>query len=809
MNWKIFTAAFISVLFVSFPENGITCGATEDPHDYFTSFFSRSVGNSTAYRPFYYSALLKFYDDADWEVDSTHLYDHDKIIEEWKQYTSTPSTADAVQVIYKSDEEDLKKLLSVVQNNNGLPKAFLKNQFAQHLLKEKKTDAVAYLQFAKKIEGVTNFSAWDENKKNDSAQLNKYIAEANAQLSKTNDAFLKNKYAFQRCKVAFYNNRSADCIKWYDEYFTPSNNSVVNQLALAYKAGSLFRLKRNKESAYYFSKAFALSDHNKRQNFLGFLWATDFCDPKYENEYTAFCKTSQEKANMKGMFSMFGVSYKLREMQDIYEMDASSPLLPLVAVREINKLEEQYFTPLLSKEKGGKALYVTWDFEDEKTKRNQKDQLLKTITFFEKLFTDQNVNHRALYAAGAAYLHFINKNYTEANRLISAAKSIKKDDKINDQLQLINLLVLANERKTLDATHEAEILPSIKWLAGKADRDVEYRLFARNFFSEILAQKYEQQGDSYRAALAYGLADLGFLKPIDDYYYSSYPTAIEYLHNEMNSEQLLKLFNLMSASTVTEAEKYFITHASFKRDDVIDVLGTSFLRDRNYTKAIEWFRKASRVDTLATSVYNYKTDKEKFVNYDPFFDYLNDWQRYDKTLPKAYTKLSLAEKLLDMEKKIPVTKSAEEKSKLYYQLASALYNMSYYGNSWSVLAYDRSGSDWNHGNYKLPWEKEYYGVYKAGEYYQKAYELTGNKEFKAACLFMVAKCTQRQVVMPGYDYNNYDLYENNMTAFEKKFMDNPLFSKFKSEFGSTKYYQYVYNRCSYLRDFIVRNRSKK
>ena len=128
--------------------------------------------------------------------------------------------------------------------------------------------------------------------------------------------------------------------------------------------------------------------------------------------------------------------------------------------------------------------------------------------------------------------------------------------------------------------------------------------------------------------------------------------------------------------------------------------------------------------------------------------------------------------------------------------------MSFYGNSWNAVAYHRSTADWNEGLYKLPWEKEYFGVYEARNFYQKAYDLATDKEFKAACLFMVAKCAQKQIPRPAYDYNNYEQYEKAEAVFFQKFKNNPLFAKFKSEFGTTKFYQYTYNRCSYLRDYV-------
>src|SRR4051794_9351010 len=104
MNWKVFTIACVSVAATLFPENGITCGPAEDPHDYFTSFFSNKTGTEPAYRPFYYTALLDFYDDEDdWSNggDSTAFINND-IAEEWKDYGKASSLKDAVQLVYQT-----------------------------------------------------------------------------------------------------------------------------------------------------------------------------------------------------------------------------------------------------------------------------------------------------------------------------------------------------------------------------------------------------------------------------------------------------------------------------------------------------------------------------------------------------------------------------------------------------------------------------------------------------------------------------------------------------------------------------------
>lgn len=798
-NWKTYTTVFASLMALAIPQNGFTCADVENPYDYFTSFFSRTNNNDEqVYRPFYYTSLLTFYDDGDFNTDST-TYEQDPIITDWSKYCKNVSANDVVSLVYKSSVADLKAVSENATAHKPLPAKLQNNAMVQWLVKENNLTALNYLLFAKKTEQFSTQGTWDEPKKVDSLLLNKYIAQANESVAKVSDPFIRDRYAFQQCKIAFYNHRYTDCIKWCDTYFKPDLATALNHTSLSYKAGSLYRLGRKKEAAYTFSKAFSLSDWNKKQVFEGFLWSTDNCNPSFESDYLTVCKTDKEKANLLGMFLLYGTTFRPDVLDKIYSLDPSSPLLSLLITREINKIEEQYLSPQLNKN----AMLYTTHADESKDRSKEKQQILKTLSIVEKMASDKNNANGAFYQTASAYLYFITNNYSKAKSLLKEAKKGTVSSKLNDQIQMINLLITANEGKTLDNTTENQILTSMAWITEKAKNDQEYEVFFRNFFNNVLGSKYEQQGDKYKAALAYGVADERFL--VDDYQAGS-GTGISYVRDDLSTEQLLKLYELMGNKNRSGFEDYMITHTSFKRDDVIDVIGTSYLRDHKYSNAIEWLKKMNKPTLLTVDNYNYQTGKETTINPDPFFDYLNDWQRYTKTVAKPFTKLSLAEKLVELQSKIDTAKSTEAKSKLYYQYGNALYNMSYYGNMWAAIAYDRSGSDWNNGNYKLNWQKEYYGVYEARNMYQKAYELTSNKEFKGACMFMVIKCAQRQIPMPKYNYDNSQESDRKDSIFRHKFMNGELFPAFAKEFGDTKFFKYTYNRCSYLRDFMARRK---
>jgi hypothetical protein len=782
MNWKVFIIASVSFALSLFPQNIFGC-SEPDLVDYYTTFFSKGASNTPEYKPFYYTSMLRFYEDQEWyEEEAQKSYDDDRLIQEWASFCKTP-IADAAEFIYKTKKSDVDKMLAAKGPLPAtLPDSLRRNAMAQCLASPKHTATLQYLQFAKTVEPYVSEGDWENPVERDSVKMNGFITTADTRYREATDAFLKDKYAFQRCKLAFYNNRYKDCIRWYDEHFTPQNTSAVNAMAHSYKAGSLFRLDRKKEAAYTFSKLFDPAAPTKKQQMLGFLWATDYSNAALEDEYSALAKNDAEKAKLLGMFALHGLDYRLPTIEKVFALDPSLPMLPVLAVREINKVEEQYLTPMLDKDAGEWLYYIR---ESSPDKAKSKKYIADLTRFFEKVAAHKATAQPALYLTGAAYLSYVGEDYSRAKTYIEQAKKHKASARLNDQIQLTQLLVMASDDPKIDAAVEQEILPAMQWLSGKAKADEEYAIFARKFFHQVLASRYEQQGDLPRAALAYG--------------------NIEYAQEKMNTAQLLTLYQLYGKSDATSFEKFMLNNAGFKRDEVVDVIGTSYLRDRRFDLAIEWLKKAGKQTELVETQYNYSTDKEITINVDPFFDYLNDWQRFDKKGTKPYTKLSLAEKLLETQKKLDTAKSVEQRAKLNYLLGTAYYNMSYYGNSWQAVAFNRSGSDWNRGDYKTEWEKDYYGVYKAADHYQKAYELTKDKEFKAAAYFMVIKCRQRQITAPNYDdYKEYEEYEKQLVAFEKKFKASPLFPNFVKEFGTTKFYKYTYTRCSYLRDFVVK-----
>ena len=795
MNWKLFITACASVALVSFPQNIIGCGPDADPYDYYTSFFHQNLPDAKNYRPFYYTSYNFLYDE------NEPVKTIDVLSKEWSAYCGTPVTQkDAKDFLAWFDSKDINNLYYHLEKNQPLkiPDSVKKNSMTDYFIKNKNFEVLGYILYAKKTEPfVVGGSEYWEAPVRDSVKMDKLIKNGFQLLNVAKEDFIKLRYVYQVLRLAHYSGRYKDVINWYDKYMSfEQSTSPVKNLCTALKAGALFRTGQNKEAAYLFSKVFAAGEDKRISNFLGFTWSVKREDMR--NDYLSLCKTDAEKATMLSLFAMNSLNSEVGTLKEIYRLNPANEALEVLAVREINKLEEKYLTPLLNKEKGGKALYFSWNESVTDSAVTENITMAKILmNFLHDAAVKGNTTNTGLFETGAAYTAYMLKDYTTAKKYLAAADKMPLTQKVKDQWALTNLLVVINEKEKIDAAFEEQLLPSIQWLEEKAKSEKpiaagyseiqQWKTFYRNLMSEILAARYHQQGDLHKETLAIGAAD--YISLASNSY--NYGYGIDFLRNNLVSKDVEKLYALMDSKQPNKFEAYLINHNAVKKTDVTDFAGTAFLRDYDYANAIAWFKKSADKKTLT-------------INTNPFADLLYD---QEEALPSeakfTTTKLAFADEMLRLQKLAETDKA--NAAKHLYKMANGFYNMTYYGHAWKLVQYYRSGSD----GYYIPdgataFQKEYYGCYKAHTYFEKAMNVSTDKNFKARCLFMMAKCSQKIVHKPQYD--EYASNYNKMDAAEDKYFQdfkrNKYFPQLVKEYGSTTFYKEAFNSCSYLRDFV-------
>ncbi len=793
MNWKAFITACISAAIVSFPQNIIGCGPQADPYDYYTSFFHQNLPDAKGYRPFYYVGYQFLYDaDEPTEVP-------DVLADEWAAYCgASVKKADAKKLVNKFALKDLNNLYYHLEKNQPLkiPDSVKQNSMTDYFIQSKDFEALGYILHAKQVEPYVAGGEGDwSTPERDSLKMAKLIKNGQQLYAVAKKDFFKQKYAYQFLRLALYSGRYADVIIWYDEYAAKTtSNTVLQPLSLALKAGALFRNGKQKEAAYLFSKVFSATTAKRISNYLGFTWSVDSKADK--KDYLDLCKNDNERAAMLSLFALGSSNNDLDDLKEIYRLNPASEALEVLVVREINKLEEKYLTPAMLKVPGGKPFYFTWTSESTDSIMNAgAREATQLSTFLHDAAQSKSVKNAGLFETAAGYVAYMTKDYSKAKNYLAAAEKMPLTQKVKDQWALTNLLVTINEKDKIDAAFEEQLLPSLQWLEERVKTEKaitmdywqvqQWRSIYRNLMSEILAKRYHQQADLAKETLCIGAAD-HMMKGQQDYYGSM--NGVEFLRNNLMSKDVEKLYALVISKQPNKFESYLLTHNSVTKKEVVDFAGTSYLREYDYAKAIVWFKKSA--------------DKGG-INKNPFADLLYDREEQLPVEKKfSITKLAFAQEMLKLEQ---AAKQPATAAKSYYKLALGMYNITYYGHTWELVQYNRSGSD----GYFIPdnatgFQKEYYGAFKAHDYFEKAMKASTDKNFKARCLFMMAKCAQKQVHEPQYSeyQTNWDQYDIAQKAYWPQFKNNKYFPQFVKEYGSTAFYKEAFSSCSYLRDFV-------
>lgn len=792
MNWKVFITACVSAAIASFPQNIIGCGPEADPYDYYTSFFHQNLPDAKAYRPFYYTGYSFLYDASE-PVSTTEL-----LAKEWAGYCSSPVTeADAKRLVNKFSVKDLNNLYYHIEKNQPLkiPDSVKQNSMTDYFIKSKDLEALGYILYAKQAEPYVLGEYWQEMNR-DSMKMAKLIKNGQQLFGAAKKDLFKQKYAYQFLRLAHYSGRYDDVIRWYDEYAAKTTaNSVLQPLCRALKAGALFRSGRHKEAAYLFSQSFSAGTAKRISNYLGFKWSVD--SKTQRKEYLDLCKNNEEKATMLALFAMGSVNNELASMEEIFRLNPASEELEVLTVREINKLEEKYLSPALAKQGDGKTFYYSWIGDNTDSVFNEAGNEVKALaSFLHKAAQNKSVKNAGLLEIAAAYAAYMMNDFSHAKEYSGNAAKMPLSPKLKDQWSLTNLLISINEKEKIDAAFEEQLLPSLQWLEERVRSEKainidywqvkQWQTIYRNLMSEVLAKRYHGQGDLVKEGLCIGAADW-IMRGKESYYLGG--EGLEFLRNKLMSKDVEKLYALLDNKQASKFENYLFSHNTITKKEVVDFAGTSYLREYNFSKAIDWFKRSPDKNLVAKN---------------PFVDLLYD-QEEQLRGEKNYktTKMGFAQEMLRLQKAAETDKA--NAAKHYYKMALGMYNITYYGHTWELVQYYRGGTD----GYHIPknatgFQKEYYGCYKAHEYFEKAMKAGTDNNFKARCLFMMAKCSQKQVHQPQYDEytSNWDKYDEAYKAYWPAFTNNKYFPQFVKEYGNTAFYKEAFSSCSYLRDFV-------
>jgi hypothetical protein len=226
-------------------------------------------------------------------------------------------------------------------------------------------------------------------------------------------------------------------------------------------------------------------------------------------------------------------------------------------------------------------------------------------------------------------------------------------------------------------------------------------------------------------------------------------------------------------------------------------LGTTYLRELDFQKAAKTLAGLPK-DHKIKEIKNWYDADESDITPNPFIVTINDYpKKYGK---ESTTKLKYAERMARLENAIKTEKNNQKKAEYYFQMATGIYQTSTYGNAWSLVSYDWSSTD-NHAASTLHWQRNYLQTKSAKEWYSKARTLSTDKEFKAKCTFMLAKCEQKDFVYTNE--SRWQYYDSPLkNPFYRFSMQNKYFKELSTQYKDTPFFTIASRECTYLRDFL-------
>ncbi|PZF72861.1 hypothetical protein [Taibaiella soli] len=794
-NWKTYTLLLISGLSIFLIRELVqACGGDIDPYDYYPSFFANTVVNEPAYKPFFYTEYLKYYDEW-YDVDTTGSLP-DGNIQEWKVYANNaPALQDIDSFVYRYSYDQLSNIYYNIDKAKPLtiPVAVQNNSFTKWFQNSKDLEALGYLMYAKRCEPhVTNLaSSWDTPRK-DLKGAESLIRNGIQLYAAAKNDFIKWRYAFQIVRLTFYNDDFNNTLRLFDQLVgdKKADNLMFAKL-LSLKAGALYKLGRRTEAAYLFSRTFDMNDDVKKTSYISYEWSVDSSN----GDVLALCKNSHERAVIHVMEGLNAYDDGINYMKSAYAEDPQVRGLDVIMTREINKMEQRYQMDRLLRERNLRDSYWwTTDFyyyedthaKDFQEKRQRARLYLDQLSdFSQQLAKDKKVKSRAFWYLSSAYICFMKDDVKGCEKNLTSAKKVGMNTREHDLHDILHILFVIKNSPVINAKTEAKLLPELQWLSDRAANNRAFEGPYQNLLTNVLVTPYLKQKDTAKAVFCLSRRSRPAKDNSSDEFYLDMPGTVM---DNMSVEGLQQIEAFYQKKDKTPYEAWLVKNTPYNMGVFQELEGTKYIRRYQFDQAASVLKKvpSSKLFDVPNTFVAYITDQLETEANDS---------------SKLYNKFSFATKMAALQQQL---KTNPKDAKAAFEYASGLYNMSYYGKAHNLYVYYRGTSDGN-AYYETKErkaftgaEREFYGVYTAEQYFMEAYANSENAEFKAKCLWMAAKCWQKRCPDPGAkDYGS-----NAPDPYYVYSLSSPYFKRLKDSYSKTKFYKEAASTCNYLKDYI-------
>ena len=761
MKLKIFGLFFLSS-FLLLTQPVFSCGFYETEADYQAMMFRAMLPGMRSLHPFNYTTSSNYYQFGREEL-STDLNQNDRF-RNCSEWLAVCDKSVFIQDIYEIQYKTDGNLFVKVYSENSWQENFPNNSFITFLVKKENKELLDYMLFAKKMEltefNESRFEDWNkaprswwwgdsvlsddeiDNVKNELLEL------AQTRLAKASSTFLKQRYAFQVCRLKYQLGKAHDVSEIFNQYFGKIDPNNLMSIWTGFFTGMSFPSDSD-DCHKYLIQTFTYSDEKKLR-----------CVELFDDNYDPDLLTKSEQSMAIVMRTLRNPGRVVDRIRNAYALDKDNKYIPFLVLREVNKLEDWMITPLFYKKYSitytdiftcpYKKLYDEEDYYSDIQKLRaeniltDKQYLNELKLFLIEILPQTKGETKDFYAISLAHLCLLQENPVEANKYLSqvsdkANPTIKLQQKLETIWLAIKTQNIQSEKFKKTFTDNIVYLEKVS-SPGYDNKGMLYTI-TLSLANEYLKKNDHVYGNLMRLkSITYHYPDYEGWCPVEDEdtyieeYRSGYTySTIEFFDYNATTSDIDQLIALLEKKDKTPFEKYMCHQSLAPINAYKDLKGTLAFRENNLPLAYETFSSMPEDYWQGSNGLSFST----YLNEDPFepkglrgyicrnFDY-------------QFNKAEFVKQLMDLQQQAET--DPKNRVDYYIKLGNAYFNTSYFGNAWMMNRYRwSSGYEYYADNMEcLPqWYRNYLTAAIARQYFEKALKEAVNDEQRAYASLML------------------------------------------------------------------------
>jgi hypothetical protein len=240
-------------------------------------------------------------------------------------------------------------------------------------------------------------------------------------------------------------------------------------------------------------------------------------------------------------------------------------------------------------------------------------------------------------------LEFLAGKKKEASKDIEAAMKLEGTDRMKDNARVLKLYITGAQAKPSDEFDEY-LITELQWLKGKKEEDGFFQRALTRISHQIIVPHYEDKPEQ----------QLSMMLVTNNYQYG-------YRIDTMPVEQLEKFYFYTKTPAKTALDKYLKKNIETNDSDLVELIGTRYMRNAQWDKAIQWLKD------IPVAYYN-QNRSDEYLYYSRMRSYevepwiKRQWLDSDKAYEKKIVEVARLERSV-----LPVVGKAEKLSRMRWE----------------------------------------------------------------------------------------------------------------------------------------------